>query len=200
MLKKLIITSIVLAMSGNAFAGAYVGASIGANYALFKDQPANYGTARFGDVGPMFDLFAGYGKLIKENLYLGGEVFVSGISSDVDGVTTDYSSHDLDTHYSYGMSVIPGVMISQNTMAYARLGVVRTGFEVKSSAGNYEESSKETSTGGQAGLGLQTALTPNLDLRGEYDFTSYKSFTTGDDDKITPTSGQVKLGLVYKFN
>jgi len=201
MLKKVLVASAIFALSSNAaFAGAYVGADLGANFALYKEEPQGLATVRFGDVGPMADLFVGYGQLVKEKFYLGGEAFTTGFATRVKAIDSDDFTHSFDTRYSYGVSLIPGVMISDNTMAYARVGVVRTGFRVKTSVEGYDESTNEISNGGQAGLGLQTHLTPNLDLRGEYDFTSYKSFTTGEDEKITPTSGQVKLGLVYKFN
>lgn len=200
MFKKMLIASAILLTTGQAaYAnGAYVGADIGANYALFKDD-FEYGDAKFGDLGAVLDLFLGYGKMVNQTIYLGGEVFASGYSSDVEGLSIEDNSAHYKTKYSYGASVIPGILLSQNTMAYARLGVVQTGFKLESDSPLGNSSKNETVTGGQAGLGLQTHLTKNLDLRGEYDFTAYKSFDSGDDT-IKPSSGQAKVGLVYHID
>ena len=76
--------------------------------------------------------------------------------------------------------------------------------EVKEATAASSSSGKKTLTGGQIGVGLQTTLTQNVDLRGEYDFTSYKSgnFNTGIGvtNKISPRSDSFNLGLVYKFD
>lgn len=206
MFKKLMLTSAILAIgTTSAFAagtGPYVGGSLDANYSLFKDETNNAfvnSTGNFGKVAPGATLFAGYGKLVKEKFYLGGEVFGSVTHSDLDGLE-GVRHVSFDTHSSFGASLIPGVMLSDSTMAYARLGVVKTKFEVTDTINNTSDSTKETVSGGQAGVGLQTQLTSKLDLRGEYDFTKYNSFDTDNNtSKISPTSGQMKLGLVYNI-
>lgn len=207
MLKKLVLASAILAMSAtSAFAagtGAYVGASLDGNYSLFKDEAQNSigSTGNFGKLSPGVSLFAGYGKIVRERIYLGGEIFGSATNSEVKGLSNNTNSLKYDTYSSFGVSFIPGVMLSNSTLAYARLGVVKTKFEVKDTGNNIDSSNDETVSGGQAGVGLQTHLTSKLDLRGEYDYTKYNSFDTGSNDqnKISPTSGQVKLGLVYNI-
>jgi opacity protein-like surface antigen len=101
----------------------------------------------------------------------------------------------LKNKYGYGLSFIPGLMLSDHTMIYARAGVVRTRFE--DSVSGYKN--RKTLTGGQVGLGLQTSLTQNVDLRGEYDFTTYGSQTI-DGTKIKPRTDTFTLGLIYKFD
>lgn len=55
-------------------------------------------------------------------------------------------------------------------------------------------------SGGQAGLGLQTHLNKNLDLQSEYDFIPYESIDGIERNKISPTSGDIKLGLIFRIN
>jgi len=203
MFKKIALVCALFASASSAYAvspGVYVGADAGVNYAMFKDS-GDAASANFGDAGAMADIFIGYGGIVNQNIYLGVEIFGAAASSDVDGIEADGGSLEFDTNNSYGASFIPGVLLTDCTMAYARIGVIRTGFEVKGTAagGGEQNSANETSTGGQAGLGVQTRISKNLDIRGEYDFTSYQSFHE-EDDKISPTSGQVKLGLVYHFD
>jgi len=81
-------------------------------------------------------------------------------------------------------------MLSDHTMAYARLGVVRTRFSDTSS----------TQTGGQFGVGMQTTVTQNVDLRGEYVYTAYSSFNNSISSISSPRSDAFNLGLIYKFD
>jgi len=190
MLKKIILASaIALMTTGAAIAQGtpYVGASVGitTNTANVKMNGSNFTGG--GYRGIPANLFAGYGGLIAPNLYLAGEV--NGTLS-----TTNISDNtQLKTSYGLGASIIPGVMLSRHTMAYARVGVVRSDF-------SYGDTLK---TGGQVGLGMQTCLAQNLDLRGEYDFVSYqaKHFTYNRSTaSLTPQSDQFSVGLVYKLD
>jgi opacity protein-like surface antigen len=156
MFKKLIVTTAVLAATGVAVANPapYVGASAGVTINTTKSDEVSI-NAR----GLPFSVFAGYGGVLNQSFYLAGEL--SGTFA-----TANMTDNGLKTTYSYGASVIPGVMLSDHTLAFARAGVVRTRFSTF----------KENQTGAQLGLGMQTSLTQNVDLRGEYDFVSYRSF------------------------
>ena len=180
MFKKLLIASALLAttstvaLATQATPAPYLGASVGV-----VDNTSGAGSFR----GMPLTVNAGYGGVINQNFYLAGEL--SGVLG-----TMTLNSHptrtnrSLRTTFGYGASIIPGVMISDRTLAFARLGVVKTRFT------NYTN----TATGGQAGLGLQTALTQNLDIRGEYDYTKYGRFSG-----VSVKSDAFNLGLVYKF-
>lgn len=180
MFKKVLIASAILASTiGAALANPapYVGASIGviANTSSNggNGQPANYR-------GVPVNLFAGYGGIVNQNIYLAGEL------TGTLGTGELNSNNGIKTTYGYGASFIPGVMLSDHTMAFARAGVVRTRFSQVS----------EMSTGGQVGLGLQTSLTQNVDLRGEYDYTAYRSV----GGIGSPRQDAFNLGLAYKFD
>lgn len=178
MLKKLVVASAVLALtSGLAFASGvpYVGASIGEATNTTDTNNRNFR-------GMPFLFNAGYGALLSQNLYLGGEVF--GTLG-----TASLNDNGLKTTYGYGISILPGIMLSEHTLTYARAGVVRSHFTPSSS-------SNRNVNGGQLGLGMQVGLTQNLDLRGEYVYTAYQSFS----GISTPRQDQFNLGLVYKFD
>ncbi|MDR3492665.1 MAG: hypothetical protein P4M12_11610 [Gammaproteobacteria bacterium] len=149
---------------------AYVGAGLGVN------MVSSY-------KGLIGNLFAGYGKLLDDNqkFYLGGEVL-----ADAGSIPLSGKSYGNRATYGLGASIIPGYMLTKDTMAYGRVGVKALHYTGTNS----------THTGGQLGLGVQTNVAQNWDVRGEYSYTGYgifKNFTQHG-------SNQVNLGLVYKLN
>jgi opacity protein-like surface antigen len=178
MLKRLLITSAAFALSTSlAFANGapYFGASVSEITNTTDSQNRNFR-------GLPFNINFGYGGLLSPNLYLGGEFF--GTLG-----TATFNDNGLKTTYGYGASLLPGIMLSDHTMTYARAGVVRSRF-TPSSAANHNVN------GGQLGLGMQIGLSQNLDMRGEYTYTAYQSFS----GISAPRQDQFSLGLVYKFD
>ncbi len=172
MFKKIAIASVLFATSTTmAFASSapYVGAALGVN--TVTNNVGNYR-------GVPLNIFAGYGATINTNLYLGGEVFIVPFN----GMLSRSYFTNLRTTYSYGASILPGFMFSDHTLGYVRAGVV----------GSHFSSPGRTKTGGQLGLGMQTNVAQNLDLRTEYVFTAYKNTGSTKSDAFN-------LGLVYKF-
>ena len=174
MLKKILIATAVLAASSTiAFANGvpYVGASI--------DVQAN--TAKSGTASARVmpgSIFAGYGATVAPNVYLGGEIF-----GDVGSIVLN--NNGLKSSYGIGASIIPGVMISEHTMAYARAGLVRTHFTSLGTNVN----------GGQLGLGMQADINHDWAVRTEYDYTAYRT-----THNVTPRADEFKVGLVYKID
>lgn len=191
MLNKILIASSILAASGIALANPapYVGASLGidtntsssaaysANATGVHSAPANYR-------GVPFSVFAGFGGVLTDNYYLAGEFTGTVATADIS------NNNGLKTSYGYGASVLPGFMLSDHTLAFVRAGVVRSHFT----------NANESETGGQFGAGLQTSLTQNVDLRGEYDFTAYRSFNNSIGRVAAPRSDAFNASLVYKFD
>ncbi len=178
MLKKLMLAGTALALTATAaFAdGApYLGASIGEATNTTDSLNRNYR-------GVPFMVNAGYGALLSQNLYLGGELF--GTLG-----TLTLNDNGLKTTYGYGISLLPGIMLTDHTLTYLRLGLVRSHFTPS-------QTSNRNVNGGQFGLGMQVGLTQNLDLRGEYVYTAYQSFS----GISTPRQDQFNLGFVYKFD
>lgn len=209
--KSMTACAILLCSSSLAFTGTpYLGASFGATHQTFEDKTTYAdGTFDAADTGVLFNTNLGYGGLLNSKLYLGGEILANVSSTNMEGIKIDDDikslSLDFKTKYTYGLSVLPGYMLTDMTMAFVRLGYVRTRFDVKETYNikpidllPSEDSEQNTVNGGQFGLGMQTKLTDNLDLRGEYNYSSYHTFHSLDN-KIDPSSGQATVGLVYKF-
>jgi opacity protein-like surface antigen len=179
MFKKILtFTTLFTLASSTAFAGGvpYVGAGLGMN-----TLTASYHGVASNAVGVPIDLFAGYGSTVNSNFYMGGELFLTPATFSVSSTTGNY----VKTTYSYGASVLPGVMFSDHTLGYVRAGLVRSHF----STGN------QMRNGGQLGAGIQTNISPNIDLRGEYVFTGYNTVRNAG----SPRSDAFKLGILYKF-
>lgn len=176
MFKKLIVASAILATTSTvalATGAPYLGASLGV-----VDNTSSGGSFR----GMPLTINAGYGAKVNQNLYLAGEVF--GVIGTATLDSNPNNGFNSKTTYGYGASFIPGIMLSDHTMTYARLGVVKSRFTNNSA----------TVFGGQAGLGIQTSLTQNWDLRGEYDYTAYNKVSN-----VSPKADAFNMGLVYKF-
>lgn len=124
-------------------------------------------------------VFGGYGGFVNQNYYLGGELFIVPVSAEITNTESDYT-----TTYGYGLSFVPGVSLNENSILLGRLGVVRTHFDTENS----------NVMGGQVGMGLQTSMSQNLDIRGEYIFTVYRSF----GDLTAPKSDQINIGIVFR--
>lgn len=194
MLKKFVMTGALLAMgTGIAFAdpipAPYVGASLGITTNTSSVKVTSPSTNYFGGSyrGIPFNLFVGYGGIITQCFYLAGEGFGTVGTFDIS------DKNGLKTSYGYGIALIPGVMLSDHTLAYLRGGVLRANF----SAPN------EMRTGGQFGLGLQTTITQNVDLRLEYDYVAYTSTSktlNATNVSVSPRADQFTLGLLYKFD
>lgn len=192
MVKKILLATAIMAATTNAalaYSTPYLGASVGIATNTSSsvatgtiNNAVQYSPANFR--GVPFSVFAGYGGIINQNFYLAGEVFGTVGTAEI------ANNNNLKTTYGYGASVLPGVMLSDHTLAFARAGLVRTRFN----------NGNNTQTGGQIGLGLQTCVTQNVDLRGEYDFTAYRSFNNAIGRVSSPRQDAVNLGLIYKFD
>ncbi len=177
MFKKLLIASAILAITSTvacADGAPYLGASLGV-----VDNTSSVGNFR----GMPLTINAGYGAKINQTIYLAGELFGIVGTSTLDS-NPSHGARSIKSTYGFGASFIPGVMLSDTTMTYVRLGAIKTHFA------NYGT----TVAGGQIGLGIQTSVTQNWDLRGEYDYTKYNKFKG-----VSVRSDAFNIGLVYKF-
>ena len=153
--------------------GPYVGASVGVRI-NGSGAPASY----YGGEGT---LSLGYGHLWNR-FYLAAEL-VGGESTTLRNLPN--SPSDMLSGWSLGGDLIPGYLINDKVLGYLRLGGVSTQFNMA----NVNQGAW------QVGLGGQTNLNTNLDLRGEYIYSQYQAI----EAMGTPHSSQFNLGLVYKF-
>lgn len=194
MVKKILLVSAIAALTSAHVAMAnpspYIGGGIGItnNSSTVKiNDGDNYAGGSFR--GVPVNLFAGYGGNVNENFYLAGEVF-----GTVGTFNLTKNNSGLKTDYTYGAAIIPGVMLSEQTLAYGRVGILKS---------HFPDASSNNRAGAQFGAGLQTTLAQNIDLRGEYDYIAYKSTTArsgGNKFTFSPRADQFNVGLVYKFD
>lgn len=191
MVKNFLIATAIMASSTSfAFANStpYLGAGIGiatntssgaatSVNRVVQTQPANFR-------GVPFSLYLGYGGMFNQNFYFAGEL------NGTVGTAELSNNNGLKTSYTYGVSVLPGVMLSDHTLAFARVGLVRSRFS----------DNDVSQTGARFGAGLQTCITQNVDLRGEYDFTAYRSFGNSFGRVSSPRQDAFNLDLIYKFD
>lgn len=154
-------------------AGPYVGASLGV---LMNNSgtPAVYRAAEG-------ILSLGYGHL-WHRFYLAAEM-IGSESAELKNYINGLSN--VQSGWSLGGDLIPGYLINDRILAYARVGGISTQFNaVDKNQGAW-----------QVGVGGQTQLYQNLDLRADYIYSQYPTLK----DIGTPCSNQFNVGLLYKF-
>lgn len=181
------------------------------------------------------EIFLGYGMLFQDHYYLAVEVLgsISSMKGDVNNVFEIATDDDFDAftadasfrmNNTFGVALIPGFKISDSTLFYGRVGYVNSRFKFNLSTTpefGIEEhfldqlSSKKSKGGIQLGLGLETMVTNNVSIRGEYDWNRYGkidsrdgfAFDCGEDEvcgvdvetSVRPTVDQFKLAAIYHF-
>lgn len=154
MFRTTVVLSIIfLSLSNISRAEPYVGADIDIGLHSTLYRPSNVGASIFGGTGTKVGA--------KQNFYLGGEL------------SLDYLST-----YALGLSFIPGIMLTKDTMLYGRLGV----------DGSLSSYKNHPYFGSKLGIGVQTNLTKHWDFRTEYVSSSVQN------------NNQLNLGLLYKFD
>lgn len=154
--------------------GTYVALSLG--------ERNNYASGSNTYKGLDLNGAIGYGIVLVGNFYLGGELF---------GLRTvtlkDYapSSTSVASKWGMGLSVLPGFVISDRVLAYARIGYIRQRFNNQNSY----------SSGGQIGLGAEATVAACWDVRAEYVYT----LGEGLSGIGKPQSDVVNVGLVFRF-
>jgi opacity protein-like surface antigen len=200
MYKKILLSAIIFffalpdALAENI---PYVGVKLALNTGSWDFHNPTDDTYHFGSNGVALGIFGGLATTFAQKYYLAGEVFVNDSSTKtankiVDGYGT---TAKLRTTYSYGLSALPGFKISSDTLLFARAGVIRTQFELTQHPGGRQT---DVATGGQAGAGLALSLGKNLDLRGEYTYTAYRTFNS-IGNKISPRSNELSVSFAYKI-
>jgi outer membrane immunogenic protein len=154
-------------------------------------------------------LFAGVGKYF-DKMYLGGEVTAN--TSNVNQTQNSTTSAiGVDTSYinrtkvgaTYSVDLIPGIKVNDSSLVYARVGFARANIKNTETAivngANSTDRNNKWQSGMKYGIGVETALNPNLSLRGEFNHAEYNSYKTGFGTKVSPSNNQFLLGLSFHF-
>ncbi|MDP3705993.1 MAG: outer membrane beta-barrel protein [Legionellaceae bacterium] len=178
--------------------GPYVGASVGPQSNI-SGLPTVY-SALEGTVS------AGWGHMWTRRFYLAGEIFGAD-SKKLKSYPANPTGYTIQSNWSAGADIIPGYMITDTFLGYLRLGWVKTDFNIATdvtgqasfAATSYTSSyySRHMNVNGwQVGVGGQTNILKNLDLRAEYIFSLYNSVILIGKPQVS----QFNVGLVYKFD
>lgn len=226
MLRKLlwIVVGCCWALSAQAILqGTYIGANFG--YELQK-RASNVSSTFNGYIASMQEnnysqgvragALLGYGFKVDDAIVLGFELHASlnrptqtqsiNLTDPLNNsVTIDFSNKQ---KYAYTADVKPGFMLNNNTIVFLDLGFSRSRFEaisnVTAAGATTTLVNRNTSLNGlEYGLGVDTNIGENLDLRFEFLQTSYASMALLNQANITwgdkPTTNEFNVNLIYNI-
>lgn len=180
----------------------------------FAANPVLNGTGWVGG------LMLGYGMMMNEWFYLGGEVFgnFSGVDQNQTFTINTGTGSNMNTSFqvngSWGLGLLPGIKMTDSTLTYVRLGwnwanLKQTGSAFDATVPATVSGSKtNTSNGFVFGIGMETLIVDNWSLRGEFDHTWYSNYTAASVGTVAgpnlsvstnPSDNQFMLAVLYHF-
>lgn len=209
MWKKLTAVSVFLWMGSTvALADSmlpYFGAEVGVANGNWQIKDTALENTNANENGTLGNLFTGLSWTFGQQGYLGLELFGGATSArtSVRQISVNSSPTDakLRMKYSFGASFLPGIKFTDATLVFLRLGGIRSRFELNQAVVPVSATSnvdKSTISGGQVGVGLQATFANNWGVRGEYDYTAYRTFTAFSN-KISARDNLIKAGIFYNF-
>ncbi|KTC87253.1 MULTISPECIES: outer membrane protein [Legionella] len=222
MLRKTHVIGLVSLLAANpCFSGFYVGGAFGPEAARFsqKAHVQRLGTfdvvakQRLGGAGFFGTIFAGFSYIYKQ-IFIAAEV--NGTLSSVEYKLTNdeylnlnFQKNRFTIRNSYGVSALPGFLISPDTTLYGRIGYANGRVEIFEGADPSIQSSRSRKSGLRWGAGIRHAFTEKLSVMVDFSAITYRSVYSFVYDpngqvtkstKITPQTGQVAFGLIYRFD
>lgn len=147
----------------------------------------------------------GYGKMINHLFYLGGEIFINANNTqqNFEAVTTAgtvaYTSQT-SSGPTGGIGILPGIKLTDSTLTYIRLGVNRTTSQMQETlTGAVTNSISKSGNGFVFGVGMETLITSNYSLRGEFDHMYINSYNTFSiyNTIVKPSTNQFTMAVIY---
>ncbi len=200
-MKKLtvaLLAAAAVSSAASANSGFYLGASAGVAQTNVKynyhttdaTSAATTQNTNFdgGKAGGLFGLFAGYGMMVGQGAYVGGEIYGGFDTSSVkpfddkSGSTVVFWTTKLERKYFYGLAARLGYMITPSTLAYIRLAAESGKWKATLTPGANGAAGFSTSNSAKVinknktgiqfapGLGLEVNLNKNLFVRAEYSY------------------------------
>jgi opacity protein-like surface antigen len=208
---------------GGSNTGFYLGASAGVantnvkyNFITETNLASNRPVQNFnnttGKMAGLFGVFAGYGMVLGQGAYVGGEVYGGFDTTKVtpydDSATTapvaaaggGYHKTTVKRSSFYGLAARVGYMITPSTLAYIRLGVEAGKWTMQvvpnqnGTAANISDATQlstvqatqtksKNSINFAPGLGFETYINKNLFVRAEYSYLFGPSITINEPTK-----------------
>lgn len=222
MLTKNLTAALLLTLASipSCFAGFYIGGAAGPEGARFRQvahvvRPGTINVIdreNFAGVGMFGSLFAGYGW-VHQQFYLAGEVNANLSSvhyelSNDEYVHLSFAKTTFTIRNSEGVSLLPGLNLSDNTLFYGRIGYTNGRVKLRDSDPTIQSGTKNCN-GVRYGLGIRHHLPKQWTLMMDYSQINYqkiKSFVYEPFGNVTksthiyPNSAQVAFGLIYNFD
>lgn len=222
---RVISAGFIIFAASTVNAGMYAGIGLGSDtvdfamrsrvYEINPGHPHSFDVinkSHLSATGLFGTLFAGYGTVFQNNLYLGAEINGNLSSTESKGynhefVHNSFSDTVIKIKRSIGISVLPGYQFTPATLFYGRLGVTNSTIQVNTSDISLENFSKQRN-GFRYGLGIKQNITDRLAVRMDYSRIDYNTINTGTFDPVgkvvkttqmTPNQQLIEFGLVVNF-
>jgi outer membrane immunogenic protein len=215
-------TGMAAAQSASPFSGLYIGATGGYESYDVEIRAQKEDDDIFGDGGLLDfddDHFSPsmkgwfYGGLLGYRVQTGNMVWgVEGLltKSRADKtIVTPTGNLYLDSDITYGVSGMIGSVMNERTLVFLKGGYVWNDFgtpvDVDNDDGELDDifdsdDNSETLGGIRVGAGAEFAMTQNISLRGEANYTFYESYPDADIARyVDPDAWQLSAALIYSF-
>jgi opacity protein-like surface antigen len=222
MIKKLTLALLLVLPSYGSAAwgpGPYLGAGVGIDTVDFRQsaaiqRPGDFNAANLTELaakGILGNIFGGYGVRLGM-FYLAAELNASTSSAQFNITNAELLHHNVSqTTYkidkSWGVGLLPGLLLPETTLLYGRFGYVAGSFQIITNDISLANADT-TRNGVRLGLGIEKRLFNNFGARFEYNYISYRNHTESTLDlssnthKITtvsPRANQFELDFDYRF-
>lgn len=177
----------------------YVGTQLGYHDNSFDfnfSGPSQNADASSSSDGLSGGFFAGVKLNVNEQVFVAPEVNIS----ETNASGSFLSDFDIEAKLSYGIGVLFGISISDETSIYSRLGYQRMDYELIEKS--LQISEQETFDGFRYGAGVETDISSSVAMRLEWSQTSYTSSEYSDNSgtaSLEPTENLFQIGLSYRF-
>ncbi len=203
--------------------GFYVGLGTGPETVFFQKNSRIISVAQNFNVtdkiqqagkGWFGSLFGGYAMQFaaregdRKNLYLAGEINVNTGSdkfkySNFERVHMTLNTTTYKMGRSFGVSVLPGFLVTDDTLFYGRLAYAKRKLSIMTTDNTLVNINKYR-CGFRYGVGIRQAVSERFSVRLDYSHTAYrkaKMFVAVDpvtkNTTIKPTVSQVEVGVVF---
>lgn len=189
---------------GNGWTGFYITAGVGAGGLVHELDSTIFGGVGLNGIGAegvLGEIGVGYDHMIGQRGLIGlratyrrsnieTELSAPGFGPGING--------DITADWGFDLIGRAGLFTTPETLVYALGGFTRQNFDLSTNVGFGGE---ETQNGFVVGAGVETAISPNISLRGEYRYHQFKTedFGLGGLLDIQPSMHTFTLGASYRF-
>jgi hypothetical protein len=183
------------AMAQSAFEGAY--GQLGIGYQSSKPKTDSSEESYSSTTGFASVIAAGYNFQVTKDFLLGIGAEYSFLPTSQANLTDTDDGMTLTEKYknqnTYNIFLSPGIVISKDSLAYAKVGYTGTSYK------NESEGITDNLQGYSLGLGYKQIISGGLYGFAEGNYFSYNNKTTACGNKLSGNSMNLLVGVGYKF-